>query len=40
MYEWDSMQYFSHLKATMDKANIKYPKHTFYKINFMKNLHI
>lgn len=40
MYEWGSMQYFSHLKVPMDKAIINYTKHTFYKINFMKTLHI
>lgn len=32
------MQYFSQLKVPIDKANINYTKHTFYKINFMKTL--
>lgn len=40
MYEWGSLQYFSQLKVPMDKGNINYTKHTFYKINFMKTLHI
>lgn len=40
MYEWGSMQYFSQLKVPMDKAGINYTKHTFYKMKFMKTLHI
>lgn len=40
MYEWGSLQYFSQLKVLMDKAGINYTKRTFYKMKFMKTLHI